>query len=378
MKIAIVHDYLNQFGGAERLVCELAKIDRDAPLYTSIYHPDMTWPELRHFDIRSSWLQSVPFSHKIFKILLPLYPFVFGGMKLSGYDVVISSSSAFAKGVTVDKETIHICYCHTPPHFLWFFEEYMHRDDYGHLAKRLLKPIVEVLKNWDLVICHRPDYFIANSSTVQKRIRKIYHRESRIIHPPVDVDRFNVSHRSQGYYLIVSRLLAYKRIDLAVQAFNKLGLPLVIVGSGPHRKSLEAIAQDNIQFTGYLPDKEVSRYFEHCQAFILPGEEDFGITLLEANACGKPVIAYRAGGALDTIVESLNGVFFYEKTAESLVSAIQTSVRTSWDPMLIRAHAEKFGPNAFRQKVLNFVHEVLLDQSDYAIPQSVSEPAYRV
>lgn len=374
MKIAIVHDYLNQFGGAERVVCELAKIYRDAPIYTSIYHSDMTWPELRHSEIRHSWLQNLPFSRKMFKILLPLYPFVFAGINLSGYDVVISSSSSFAKGIAVDKGTVHICYCHSPTRFLWFFEEYTHRIGYDSLIKRLLSPIVEILKNWDLIICHRPDYYIANSSTVQKRIRTIYHRESEIIHPPVDVDRFNVSYSNQGYYLIVSRLLAYKRVDLAVQTFNELGLPLVVIGDGPHRKSLEAMAQDNIRFTGYLPDREVSQYFEHCRAFILPGEEDFGITLLEANACGKPVIAYRAGGALDSIVEGLNGVFFYEKTAESLAAALQTSILTSWNPTLIRAHAEKFSPNAFRQKVLNCVREVLLDK--YAMPQYTSKPAY--
>jgi len=376
MKIAIVHDYLNQFGGAERVVCELAKIYGDAPIYTSIYHPDMTWPELQHSEVRHSWLQNLPFSRKMFKILLPLYPLVFAGMKLSGYDVVISSSSSFAKGIAVDKGTIHICYCHSPTRFLWFFEEYMHRASYGSLIKGLLPPIVEILKNWDLIICHRPDYYIANSSTVQKRIRRIYHRESQIIHPPVDVHRFNVSYSDQGYYLIVSRLLAYKSIDLAVQAFNELGLPLVIVGDGPHRKSLEMMARNNIQFTGYLPDGEVSCYFERCRAFILPGEEDFGITLLEANACGKPVIAYRAGGALDTIFEGINGIFFDEKTAESLAAAIQTSIRTSWDPALIHAQAEKFSADAFRQKVFNFVGQVLLDKNDYAIPQSASEPAY--
>ncbi len=372
MQVAIVHDYLNQFGGAERVVCELANLYQEAPIYTSLYHPEFTWPELKEASIQTSWLQNLPLSHKYFKLLLPLYPFVFDGMKLSGYDVVLSSSSSFAKGVQCDEGTIHICYCHSPTRFLWFYDEYVRLEKHVSSIKPLLMPIVDLLRNWDLVACHRPDYYIANSSAVQKRIRKIYHRDSCVIHPPIDVERFQVSKRDEGYYLIVSRLNAYKRIDLVVQAFNELDLPLVIIGDGPHRGALEAMAKPNIHFTGRLPDQEVTQYFQDCRAFLFPGEEDFGITPLEANACGKPVIAYGAGGALDSITEGLNGVFFRDQTVPALKEAVLASLEIVWDPRAIRTHAERFSPEVFQKKIAQFVSQIVMNRAvEYAPIPSV-------
>lgn len=375
MQVAIVHDYLNQFGGAERVVCELAELYGDAPIYTSIYHPDLTWPQLKNFSIHTSWLQHLPLSHKYFKLLLPLYPSVFGGLKLSGYDVILSSSSSFAKGVRADEGSIHICYCHSPTRFLWFYDDYVRKEKYADTLNRLpiyvVKLMFYLLRNWDLVACHRPDYYIANSVAVQGRIRKIYHRDSHVIHPPVNVDRFKVSTVDEGYYLVVSRLNAYKRIDLVVQAFNELGLPLVIIGDGPQRRVLEKIANPNIRFTGHLPDQEVNRYFERCRTFIFPGEEDFGITPLEANACGKPVIAYAAGGALDSIKEGLNGMFFHSQTVLALKQAVYSSAEMSWNPQAIRAHAEGFSPKIFQQKIAQFVSQVVLDRVEQrTAPQS--------
>jgi glycosyltransferase involved in cell wall biosynthesis len=376
MQVAIVHDYLNQSGGAERVVCELAALYRDAPIYTSIYNPDLTWPELKDASIHTSWLQHLPFSHKYFKLLLPFYPSVFGGLKLSGYDVILSSSSSFAKGVQTEEGTIHICYCHSPTRFLWFYDDYVRKERYAETLKRLPFPIVGLmvymLRNWDLVACHRPDYYIANSVAVQGRIRKIYHRDSCVIHPPVDVDRFRVSTLDEGYYLVVSRLIAYKRIDLVIQAFNELSLPLVIVGDGPQRRVLEKMAQSNIQFKGHLSDQEVNRYFEGCRAFIFPGEEDFGITPLEANACGKPVIAYASGGALDSIRDGLNGLFFHAQTVPALKEAVRSSGEMDWDPKAIRAHAEGFSPKVFQQKIAQFVRQVVIDAKtvEHTPPQS--------
>ena len=382
MKVAIVHDYLNQAGGAERVVCELAALYREAPIYTSIYNPDTTWPELKDASIYTSWLQHLPFSHKYFKLLLPFYPSVFGGLKVAGYDVIISSSSSFAKGVQTDERTIHICYCHSPTRFLWFYDDYVRKERYAETLKRLPFPLiglmVYMLRNWDLVACHRPDYYIANSVAVQGRIRKIYHRDSCVIHPPVDVERFQVSMLDEGYYLIVSRLNAYKRIDLVIQAFNELSLPLVVVGDGPQRKVLEKMAGPNIHFKGRLPDQEVTRYFEGCRAFIFPGEEDFGITPLEANACGKPVIAYASGGALDSIREGLNGVFFHAQTVPALKEAVRSSREMDWDPKAIRVHAEGFGPKVFQQKIAEFVRQVVMDEktAEYIPPQSLFETRF--
>jgi glycosyltransferase involved in cell wall biosynthesis len=357
-RVALVHDYLNQFGGAERVVCELASTFPGAPIYTSVYHRDLTWPEFDRAEVLTTWLQHLPLSRKRFKWLLPAYPFVFAGMRLSGYDLVISSSSSFAKGIQVDPGTTHICYCHTPTRFLWFYDDYVERERLSTGTRRLLAPLIEVLKTWDLVTCHRPDHYIANSTTVQRRIREIYHRESRVIFPPVNVHRFAVSALDQGFYLIVSRLVSYKRIDLAVEAFNRLGLPLVVIGDGPHRRALEASSGPNVRFLGYRSDREVDSYFQQCRGFIFPGTEDFGITPLEANACGKPVIAYAAGGALDTIVEGLNGTFFSAPTAEALAEAVLRAERTPWNPRAIRTHAEQFSPEVFRRHLLEFVAEV--------------------
>jgi len=382
MKIAIVHDYLNQPGGAERVVCELAALYPEAPIYTSIYKPDTTWPELKDATIHTSWLQHLPFSDKYFKLLLPFYPSVFGGLKVSGCDVIISSSSSFAKGVQTDEETIHICYCHSPTRFLWFYDDYVRKERYADTIKRLPFPLiglmVYMLRNWDLVACHRPDYYIANSVAVQGRIRKIYHRDSIVIHPPVDVGRFQVSMFDEGYYLVVSRLIAYKRIDLVIQAFNELSLPLVVVGDGPQRRVLEKMAGSNIHFKGHLSDQEATRYFEGCRAFIFPGEEDFGITPLEANACGKPVIAYASGGALDSIREGLNGVFFHAQTVPDLKEAVRSSREMDWDPKAIRAHAEGFSPKVFQQKIEQFVRQVVMEAktTEPTLPQSLLETKF--
>ena len=358
MKVAIVHDYLNQFGGAERVVCELAKIFTDAPIYTSIYYPDHTWPDLKHSKVVTSWLQQLPIDRRYFKALLPLYPLTFAQMRIRGFDVVISSSSSFAKGISVDPDTIHICYCHTPTRFLWSVEDYLGRPRLGPLAQQLLQPMLKSLRQWDLEAARKPDYFIANSSIVKQRIARVYGREARVIHPSVNVHRFKVSSCSEDFYLIVSRLLSYKRIDVAVEAFNRLGLPLVIIGDGPDRAYLQRLADSHITFTGYLPDDQVKDYFGRCRAFIFPGEEDFGIAPLEANACGKPVIAYRAGGALDTVVEEQSGLFFDEPAAEALMASVLRSRQIQWDPQLIRRHSEVFCPENFKRSMVEFIREV--------------------
>lgn len=358
MKIAIVHDYLNQFGGAERVVCELAQVFHDAPIYTSIYHPDLTWPGLTHSHVITSWMQNMPLTKRGFRALLPLYPAVFSHLKLENYDVVISSSSSFAKGIEVGRNTIHICYCYTPTRFLWYPKDYLSRWSMGGVIEGLLTPAMGYLKRWDLEAARKPDYFLAISSVVKERIEKIYEREAKVIYPSVNTHRFRVCYHSEDFYLIVSRLLPYKRIDIAVEAFNHLNLPLVIIGDGPARQHLQRIANRNITFTGYLSDPEVLDYFCRCRAFVFPGEEDFGIAPLEANACGKPVVAYRAGGALDTVIEGKNGLFFKQQTPECLAASILQSREVDWDPDAIRAHAEKFRPEVFHRNMAEFVDEV--------------------
>jgi len=353
-RIAIVHDYLNQLGGAERVVAALHTIFPWAPIFTSIVDRQRLWPELRDADIRTSWMQRLPGLRKHFKKYLLLYPLVFERLDLRGFDVVISSSSAFARGTRRPPGGRHICYCHTPPRFLWDYPRYVEREEFGRATRTVLPAMVALLRVWDRRTAGRPDQYVANSTVVRDRIRRIYRREAIVVPPPVEVTRFRTA-SPEGYYLIVSRLNPYKRIDLAVEAFDRLGLPLVVIGDGPARRSLEAMAGPTIRFLGHLPDSEVARYYAGCEAFVFPGEEDFGITVLEANASGRPVVAYRAGGVLDTVRDGVTGVLFDTPSAESLAEAVRRHRASRWESGVIRRHAESYGSDAFRERLMAVV-----------------------
>lgn len=357
MKLAIVCSWLNQYGGAERVLDVVHDMYPDAPVYTSIYAPRALPEHYRTWDIRPSFLNRLPLINRRHQFFLPLYPLGFESLDLRGYDLVLSVTSAFGHGVIVPAETAHVCYCLTPARFLWGYHAYIEREGVGRLARAVLPPFLKGLRQWDRLAAERVDEFIAISRTVQTRIRKYYRRDSQIIYPPVRTDYFATeaaalpSATPEDYFLIVSRLIPYKRIDLAVQAFNALGLPLRIIGDGRDREALQAMARPNVQFLGRLPDEQVRQQMARCRAFLFPGEEDFGITPLEAMAAGRPVIAYAAGGALDTIDEGRTGLYFREPTPDSLAEAVRRFEQQSFDPNVLQEHARRFDVAVFQREL---------------------------
>jgi glycosyltransferase involved in cell wall biosynthesis len=351
MRLAIAHDYLIQMGGAERVVATMSDAYPEAPIYTSVTDYNRLLPELRRRDIHNSWAQRVPTIRQQFKTLFPIYPFAFRSFSPVDADVLWISSSGFSKWIRTSPTTPTICYCHTPPRFFWESDIYLdfevHRPTVRESAKRLLG----VLRNWDFKCAQKIGRFIANSRCVQERINRFYGRSSTIIYPPVNVDRFEPFAKSAGYYLILSRLVGYKRIDLAVRAFNQLKERLVIIGQGPDRARLEALAGPTISFLGQVGEAEATQYLQECRGLIFPGLEDFGIVALEAQACGRPVIAFAGGGALETVIDGETGILFPERSPESLATAVRRSQQVTWCPQTIRANAERFSREVFLERM---------------------------
>ncbi len=371
MKLAIVHDFLTQMGGAEQVVKIFREIFPDAPVYTSIYNPKVMCPSFKTADIRTSFMQKLPFAKNHSRRYLPLYPYAFESFDLSEYDVVLSSSSSFAKGVITGPHTCHICYCYTPMRFVWNYHTYIEQEPFSRLTRSVLPYVIHQLRRWDEITTNRVDHFIANSSEIDKRIRKYYRRPSTIIHSPVDMSRFSVGERDGGYYLIVSRMLPYKRIDIAIQACNKLRVPLKVVGNGRDMERLKGMAGPTVEMLGRVSDEERLKLLRECKALLFPGTEDFGLVPVEAMACGKPVIAYAGGGALDTVRVGVSGVFFNEQTPESLADAIMDFDSTRFDPQAIREHAELFDVNVFKEQILSFVRQKCSEYSKPPVPENV-------
>ena len=363
MKVAIVHDWLNQIGGAEGVLQALVDMFPDATVYTSIYSPEAMPATYHLWDIRTTWLDRLPGIYHHHQPYLLLYPLAFGKLELRGYDLVISNKSAFCFGVRTPPGTRTICYCLTPTRYVWDFETYVEREQVGGAARRLVRPFLGFLQRWERGVADRIGEFVAISQEVQARIRRFYDRESVVIYPPVETKRFvpagNEGH--DDYFLIVSRLVPYKRIDLAVRTFNDLGLPLWIGGDGRDRAGLEAMAGPNIRFLGRVPDHELGGLLAHCRAFILPGLEDFGITPVEAMAAGRPVIAYAGGGALDYVVEGVTGTFFHEQTPVALADAVRRIEQMTFDSTAIRLHADQFDTGVFEAKMWAFIQERMRD-----------------
>jgi glycosyltransferase involved in cell wall biosynthesis len=357
MKVALVYDILNQMGGAERVVLAFHEMFPDAPLYTTIYDPSRVDVAFQQMDVRTTFMQKFPLVKKHHQPFLPFYPFAIETLDLRGYDLVISNSASFAKGVITRPETLHICYCHTPMRWCWNYYEYVEREKLGRLSRSILPFFITGLRLWDQTTAMRVDHFIANSPVTAERIRKYYRRDSVVIPPPVDAQRFQYDPATQpeDYFLVVSRLIPYKRIDLAIRACNTLKLPLIVIGSGRDRDMLKKIAGPTIHFMGHLSDEEVLHYFSHCRALLFPGEEDFGITPLEAQASGRPVIAYGAAGALASVVDGVTGAFFKEQTVESLASVLASFDERQYDPQTIRNHALEFDMPRFRRRILQFI-----------------------
>jgi glycosyltransferase involved in cell wall biosynthesis len=308
-------------------------------------------------------MQRLPLVNLLYKYYFMLYPIAFERFDLSEYDVVLSSSSAYAKGIKIRSGQLHICYCYTPARFIWRYEDYVSKENIAPFLKQFLPFLLEPLKKWDLSNNRTIDYFVAISAAIAGRIERIYGRPSVIIYPPVETAYFRPSGIDGDYYLIVSRLNAYKRLDLAVGAFNELDLPLKIVGDGPARQQLERQARPNIEFLGRRSDEDVKRLLAECRALIFPGEEDFGIVPLEAMASGRPVIAFRAGGAVETISDGETGIFFEEPSARSLVNAVNRFKFTVFNKEKLRRQALKFDKKVFQEKIGRLIREKYEEKS---------------
>jgi glycosyltransferase involved in cell wall biosynthesis len=355
MKVALVHDYLNQMGGAERVLLALHELYPAAPIFTSIYDPKRLDPAFRQLDIRSSFMQRLPLVSKHHQPFLMLYPLAFERLDLREYDLILSSSSAFAKGVVSRPGALHICYCHTPMRWAWSYQDYIERETLASPVRAVLPFFIRRLRQWDQATARRVDHFIANSPVVAERIATCYQHEATIIPPPVVTAKYSISPTQEAYFLVVSRLIPYKRIDIAIEACNQLRLPLKVIGAGRDRARLERLAGPTIEFLGWLPDELVQHYLARCQALIHPGAEDFGLTPLEAQASGRPVIAYGAGGALTSVIDGVTGLFFHERSPSALAQVLTSFKSDQFDPLVIRRHAEAFDIARFQRRIAEFI-----------------------
>ena len=350
MKVALVYDRVNKFGGAERVLQVLAEIYLDAPLYSAVYNKETAhWAD--DFTLQTTFLQHIPYAKTNHEYIAPLASLAFEGLDFSEFDLVISVTSEYAKGIITKPNTLHICYCLTPTRYLWSgYEQYFTND----IAKIVSKPMVAYLKNWDIVAAARPDFYIAISKTVAARIKKYYGRESVVIYPPVTLEVAKVSKvpkvSNGSYFLIVSRLVPYKRIDIAIEACNRLGWELKIVGTGREYDRLKSLAGPTIEFLQNLTDGQLIGYYQDCAALIFPAEEDFGLAILEAQRFGKPVIAFRGGGALETVVEGKTGMLFSPQTAAALIGALRKFKPSAFNPKDSIANTKKFGKERFKKE----------------------------
>lgn len=369
MKVAIVCDWLTGIGGAERVVLELHRLYPDAPIYTSQYDPKaIDWFE--DADVRTGSLQRLPKSLK--KFLPALRAWSFGRLDLSGYDLVLSSSGAEAKGVKTGPDTVHICYCHAPTHYYWIrHDEYLDKPGFPRglnwLARLGLRLMVNPLKRWDRHAARQPDYFIANSTHTQAMIKRYYKRDSEVIFPPVEIERFklkgNANPPSRHGFVVAGRQTPYKRFDLAIEACEELKVPLVVIGDGPDHKRLEKLAGRSTTFLTNVNDLEIAGHFQSALGFIMPNMDDFGIVAVEALAAGTPIIAYNRGGALDYVIPGKTGLFFEKQTAGQLVKALETALGKTFDHTAIAGYADQFTVSAFNKNMRNYITKCLSERS---------------
>lgn len=352
MRVALVHDHLAQDGGAERVVRVMQRLFPKAPLFTLIYNPKRAHPDFRGTDIRTSFLQKWPWSKRLYQWYLPLMPTAVERYDLRGYDVVLSSSASFAKGVITDPRTLHVCYLHSPTRYLWNDTiSYVNELPYPKILRSVAPFYLNRIRQWDRLASDRVDDYVVNSRLVRQRLWKYYHRQGTIIHPPVNIEKFKVSAKTGSFYLAGGRLVPYKRFDLAIEAFNHLKLPLKIYGDGSAMKQLQAMAHPNIEFVGRVTDDQLQQLYADSIAFINPQEEDFGITVVEAMATGKPVIAYGAGGALETVKPGVTGTLFATQEWEALADSVLRFRPENFKPDEIRRWAETFSVERFQQQL---------------------------
>ena len=356
MKIALVHDHLVQDGGAERVLAALQDLYPQAPTFVLFHDKERANPLFLDRDIRTSWLQKIPGAVEHYQWFLPFMPNAVESLDLSGYDVVISSSSSFAKGVVTGEHALHLCYCHTPTRYLWSdTHSYLADLKRGPVVKAAVRSLLPRLRLWDKAAADRVDEFIANSRAVARRIEKYYRRRSQVIYPPVELAKFSVSNKPGSYYLIGGRAAHYKRFDIAVDACSRIGIPLKVFGDGPALDDLRRRAKPCVQFVGTVTDKEKSELYRDCLAFINPQEEDFGITAVEAMASGRPVIAFAAGGALETVIPGVTGELIDEQNWETLGDRLLDLRPQNFDPLTIRRHAENFSTDKFQKNISELV-----------------------
>lgn len=357
-KVALVHDWLTNWGGGERVLWSLHELFPKAPIYTSVYDPE-AMPEFANLDVRTSFLDHWPLAHKKHQLFPLLRTHAFESFDFSEYDIVISDTSAEAKGIITKPGTLHVSYIHTPTRYYWSeYQKYLADPGFGVLnpAIKLVMPtMVKWMKKWDYAAAQRPDILCSNSHNVKARIGKYYDREAIVVHPPVDGKRFKLREQKDDFYLVVGRQVPYKRVDLAVQACTTMGVKLVVIGEGSEHENLKKLAGPGVQFMGRLNDKQTAEYYARAKALLFTAEEDFGITPLEAMACGTPVIAYGVGGATETVVDGKTGLFFKRQTPESLMNAIQQFEKTSFSPKAIRSHALTFDDTVFKKNIGNLV-----------------------
>lgn len=362
MKVALVYDRVNKWGGAERILLTLHELFPQADLYTSVYNSNTAlWA--KDFTIKSSFLQKIPYASSAHEYYPMFMPISFENFSFDGYDLVISVTSEAAKGIITGPDTLHVCYCLTPTRYLWSgYKDYFPQK----LSRLFLNPIVKYLRAWDLVASSRPDVYIAISHEIRKRIKTYYNQDSFMIYPPVDLHSKSTAKnvREEGkYFLIVSRLVPYKKIDLAIKACNILQVPLKIAGSGSEEKKLKRIAGPTIEFLGLLTEESLVKYYKGCKALLFPGIEDFGITIVEAQSFGKPVIAFKGGGALETIQENKTGIFFAPQTVDALMKAIQSFEEKKFDPNDSIMNARKFEKARFKEEFSIVMRQLLKERN---------------
>ena len=373
MKVALVHDWLTGMRGGEKVLEVFCELFPDAHLYTLLHNKGSLSNTIEDMDIRTSFIQKLPLIKKKYRHLLPIFPTAIERFDLRGYDLVLSSSHCVAKGVITGADTLHICYCFTPMRYIWdLYNLYFGKERAGMITRLATSFVLNYLRKWDVESSKRVDKFVAISRYIAERIKKNYGRDSDLIYPPVDCSYFKPGLSNGNFYLMVSPLAPNKRVDLAVNAFNIIDLPLIIIGSGQEEKKLEKMAGKNIKLMGWQSDEIVREHYVNCKALIFPGVEDFGIVPLEAQACGKPVIAYGEGGALETIISldknsrnesaqtsNATGMFFYEQTPESLAEAVTRfeEAQDSFNWQIIRQNAESFDRAIFKDEVEKYIEK---------------------
>jgi glycosyltransferase involved in cell wall biosynthesis len=368
VKVALVHDWLTGMRGGEKILEVFCELFPDATIFSTIHNKGMMSPAIERMEIKTSFIQYLPLKATKYRNYLPLMPAAIDALDFSEYDFILSTSVAVAKAAKPRRSALHICFCNTPMRYIWDqYEEYFEKDRAGFITRTAMALIAPYLRRWDVRTCDRVHHFIANSHNVAERISRIYHRTSDVIYPPVSTDLFTVSNTDEGYYLVVSALVPYKRVDLAVETFNRFGEKLLVVGSGPEMEKLKKIAERNVEFLGWQSDESLARLYAGCRALIFPGVEDFGIVPLEAMASGKPVVAYAKGGALETVVgegDVPTGIFFHNQTVEALIEAMKALTKMKFDPYAIRRHAEKFDRKEFKRQVSEYITKRLSSSID--------------